>query len=252
MAFGPSGLIFRVSPIHGMVTLPTALAAIPSDWKKNIHAYHANLLGQLAKAGRRRFTEDIKRPAESGEGIGGNRDRQTGKFTFGVRSGGAFVGRLMEENGQEAFGWPDVEHADAVTNYVWRSLEHGLKGTETSVYRISGAVSTGYFASDVGYMTTMPRGVHRLPRAFHFTSSSPASAKLRLGYDPSALDPSGNRRKSQDHIRRSLGRIPMKSKYGAGFEGKRFIAGSWGEVINNQRMIGKYDTIIRKSFEKAF
>ena len=249
MAWVASGGRLRIDPTDGMLRLPTAIAGIPETITKNMHAYHAWLLKQLKAASQRHFYAEIQRPAEHDQGIGGNRKRQTGNFTWGVRGGGAFVGRLMQDGDIASFGWPDVNRADEATNYVWRSLEHGLRGTR--VTSSDSQISTGIMVGDYEYSRTLPRGVHNLPRAFHFTTDNPRTSQLKLGYG-NTRDPRGHRRKSAGYRReQSLGPLPQKSKYGGGFEGKYFIARAWGEVIYRKRLRTRYKTIIRDSFAKA-
>ena len=216
--FQASGPFWRITPGRAMAQLPTMFTTATTKFRENLHAVHAQHLGQLANKARANFYSDIKRPAETGEGKGGR--RETGNFTFGG-SGSAFVGRLIEEGDKIGFGWPDVDQADRSTNFVWRSLEFGLAGHT--------AGPSARFSELAPYM---PIGHHKLPRAFWFTSGDPGSSRLVVGKF-------GYRQASQ-----RFGR--GQQTWGRGIEGKHFLERAWFETaIGNPN---KYRPVVQKSF----
>jgi hypothetical protein len=192
-----------------------ALAMATRDLLDNIHFVHLGYFSALSNAALRNFESDIQRPMESGEGGGGR--RETGNFTFGRRSGGAFVGVFVEPNGKrgalQGFGYPDVDKADAATNGVWRSLEMGLEGR----HHLPSTYSDDMFRF-------RPKGTHIMPKQFYdFTSTSPSEAVLYFG-----------------------GKRTRRTRAGAGFEGKHFIEKAWMEVTS--RIEGDYENIARVAF----
>ena len=226
--FQASGPFLRIG-LGGVEQLPTLFTKATSNFRENLHAVHAQYLGQLANRARSNFYSSIQRPAESGEGEGSR--RETGHFTFGG-DGSAFVGRLMEKGNRYGFGWPDVDRADQATNFVWRSLEFGLRGTRN-------APSTLYL-QDTG--SFFPRSHHKLPRAFYFKPGGGPSVDVLVPMK------GGRYRQASQRPRPRWGkpRGPKEQTMGAGIVGRHFLEVSWLETkIGNPE---KYDRVVQKSF----
>lgn len=203
-----SGIQFNVK--SNLFELATALAAATKDLGKDAIAVTRAGARYVTVQARLHFAEDIKRPAERGEGAGGR--RETGHFTFG--GSGAFVQRDIKISDTEfGFGFPDVAQADARTNFVWRSLEFGLPGTRNRSSTLHFAELSQFF----------PQGTHQLPRRFKFSSDSPSSAVLLLG---------------QGQFR--------NIREGAGFAGKHFIEQAWNDFFTNWTR--EYDKVTDRAF----
>ena len=118
-------------------------------------------IGTLSQRSKNIFESNKLRPQETGWREG---DRMTGRFGFGRRDADskAFVGRVFTDDtkpvGRLGFGFPDVAQADAKTNYVWRSLEFGLRGTEHSPSTLSDLVDRSLF----------PKKPMKLPKHYYF------------------------------------------------------------------------------------
>jgi len=232
-AFQASGEFLRIRPNETLAQLPTALAQSVPKFRENLHAVHAQFIGQLDNRAESIFNASIIRRGERGQGKGGTRDRQTGNFTFGGKSS-AFVGILMEKGSRVGFGWPDIDRADAATNRVWRALEFGLSGKRhlPSSKIIDSSVWAG--------------GIHVLPRAFHFEpGQGPATDRLiptAGGYRQASQSPQRiARRKSWGGEKSTLGMT-----MGEGFEGKHFIENAWIEMkVGDAR---RYRPVVQKSF----
>lgn len=189
---GESGIVLE----GNLFRLGTLLAAATKDLNGNINAALTRARGAVMNRAEDFFYEDIKRPAESGEGQGGR--RQTGRFTFG--DGATFESRevsISEDN--RGFGFPDISRADTRTNGVWRALEFGLPGTRHSAESIR-------FSGLTQFHVTRP---HRLPERYEFTTFNASTAVLRLN-------------------------TPRKRdvRFGAGFEGKHFIERAWIHTLD--------------------
>lgn len=208
---------------------PTAITLEIGKIRENLNAVHAELLLRVKNAAQENFRSDIRRPAESGRGIG-QRDRQTGKFTFGTTGGGAFVGNLFQDGDVYGFGYPDIARADAATNFVWRSLEYGLKGWGEFPRALSNLGQT---------RAPFPRGTHLMPRAFHFSGpEGDPSSVLRLGGGPSWM---------QHNYR---GYRTLKSRAGRGIEGKHFLERAFAEVRENRQLLARgYQTAVQKAIK---
>ena len=137
--------------IDGLVQTSFLMAAVVNeDLPNNLNQFHARQLGIISQRAERIFEEQVTRPNESGrrEGM-----RETGKFLFGRRSGGAFKGVSLNDESANVygFGYPDVQHADTTTHFVWRSLEFGLRPHPRAIQHEFG-----------------PRGHGKFPRRFTF------------------------------------------------------------------------------------
>jgi len=189
--FKSSGGSFRVE-VNGLYQAAQVIAAMPVEARKNAAAAAIRNMGTLSREAESIFRGSILRPREHGQQRfrGG---RETGNFTFGVKGGGAFQGRVVNEDGMTGFGWPDIATADAHTNGIWRVLEFGLKGTEKRPSVLSGFGNLSYLKKT---------GTHRLPKGYSFTTKTPATAVM----------------------------YPWKKRQpqvGSGIEGKHFIEGAW-------------------------
>jgi hypothetical protein len=139
----------------------------------SLKAANTRLMGNIATRAKNNLRASILRPGERGQGED-DRNRQTGKFTFGVRGGGAFVGRTFAENNAVGFGYPDVAVADRKTKGIWRVLEFGLGSRLGSP---QAGVSVPAIASSlIGRYGS--KGAAMLPQRFGFTSPNPAIAQL--------------------------------------------------------------------------
>ncbi len=205
---GKSGIQLNVE--SNLFELSTALAAATRDLGKDAIAVTRAGARYVTGQARKYFNEEVKRPAERGEGAGGR--RETGHFTFG--GGGAFQQRDLKISDTEyGFGFPDVATADAATNFVWRSLEFGLPGTKHSSSYVQFAELSQFF----------PKGSHLLPRRFRFSSESRAAAVLQVGE----------------------GRY-RNIRTGGGFEGKHFIERAWMDFFANWTR--EYDKVTDRAF----
>ncbi len=203
-----SGIQFNVK--SNLFELATALAAATRDLGKDAIAVTRAGARYVTGQARLHFLEDIKRPAERGQGAGGR--RETGHFTFG--GSGAFVQRDIKISDTEfGFGFPDVAQADARTNFVWRSLEFGLPGTRNRSTYLQFSELSQFF----------PQGTHKLPRRFKFSSESRSSAVLLVGE----------------------GRF-RNIREGGGFEGKHFIEKAWQDFFANWTR--EYDQVTNRAF----
>jgi len=190
---GTAGIFFQ----DNFHQLGTVLAAGTKDLNGDIDKALIRARGAVMRTAARLFREDIKRPAESGQGAGGR--RMTGRFTFGA--GKTFESRdvrISDEN--RGFGFPDWTRADAATQGIWRALEFGLPGTEHSAQSI-------HFGGLTQFHISKP---HRLPQRYEFTTRTPSTAVLRL-----------NTFRDRD------------VRFGAGFEGKHFIERAWIHTIDS-------------------
>ena len=192
---------------NGFRRMSTAIQALPVNLKKNTQQSAVRAVGTIGRLAASNFHGSIRRPGEQGEGT--ERGRKTGKFTFGNKdSGAAFHGSVFEVNkGLFGFGYPFIPHADARTDYVWRSLEYGLPGTRNAATTLLGDASL------------FPKGEHKLPRRFYFSTPSPSSAILVI--------PKKFARKGSQKQKILKG---GSSNPGAGFEGKHFIEEAWIEM----------------------
>ena len=211
----PKGRGGMIQADDNLFYVGAALAMATRDLVDNLHYAHLGYISALSNAALRNFESDIQRPMESGEGGGGR--RQTGNFTFGRRSGGAFVGVVVAPEGRRGsllgFGYPDVDIADAATNGVWRALEMGLEGK----HHLPSAYSDDMYRFQ-------PWGTHIMPQQFYdFTSPHPSQAVLYFG-----------------------GKRVRKTRAGSGFEGKHFIEKAWMEVTS--RIEGDYENIARTAY----
>jgi len=179
--------------------------------KNSVEAAASNL-GTLTRRAEARFNASTLRPGEKGVGSGGR--RQTGNFTFGTKAGGSFTGtQFVTEEGLYGFGWPNIDKADALTNFVWRSLEFGLAGTRPNSRGQLRGPGHSRFPENAHLV---PTGFHRMPRRFMFTSESPSNSYLFLNKSAPERMPPG----------------------GAGIEGKHFIEDAFIESI--EIMAGRY------------
>jgi hypothetical protein len=189
--FRSSGGSFRVE-VNGLYQAAQVIAAMPAEARKNASAAAIRNMGTLSREAERIFKSSILRPREHGqERFRGG--RQTGNFTFGVKGGGAFQGRVVDEGDLTGFGWPDIATADAHTNEIWRALEFGLKGTSKRPSVLAGFGNLSYLKL---------RGTHRLPKGYSFTTKTPSTAVM----------------------------YPWKQRQpqvGSGIEGKHFIERAW-------------------------
>jgi hypothetical protein len=114
------------------------------EFRKHINEFHGRRIGILTQRARKYFEQDIRRPDESGAR---RHARETQKFTFGKKAGGAFVGVVINEpaTDQYGFGYPDIARADTATNFVWRTLEFGLKPHPAAISHPFGPVGSARF-----------------------------------------------------------------------------------------------------------
>lgn len=236
MAF--RGIPFYVKPDGKTLQLPTLVAQEVPRFRKNLNAVHARRLLDLKNAAQKYFREDIKRPAESGEGKGGR--RETSNFTFGTKAGGAFVGNIFQEGNLYGFGYPNIARADAATHFVWRSLEHGLRGTGGT------PGGRGNAMANVQVTDTEPQGRHLMPRGYFFTTRDPSTSVLRLARTGGAAPTQWNRMRLGGKKGRASREGAKRENYGKGIEGKRFIERAWFEV-GKTRINQGYRQMLRKS-----
>lgn len=106
-------------------------------------------LEDMAVLAKQNFYSDIRWPAMKGIRPG---QRMTGRFTFGGDAASIRGHFLHIPKVQYGWSYPNVERADAMTDYVWRALEFGLPGR-------------GFPGSGEPFA---PEGFHRIP---HFRSA---------------------------------------------------------------------------------
>ena len=136
----------------GLRRLSFLMGQAVEDLENDLLAKHTRRIGDVTRIARRLFEQDTRRPTSKGDRPGDRtKRRKTGTFTFGARSGGAFVGVDFSKDPVKGFGYPNIEVADAKTQGIWRVLEFGL-----------GAKATRHELA--------PTGEHLLP--------------LRFGFDP--------------------------------------------------------------------
>jgi hypothetical protein len=120
---------------------------------------------------------------------------------------------MFETDGLYGFGWPDIDKADAATDFVWRTLEYGLAGTRANRDGELRGPGSSRFPEN---QYLVPTGFHRMPRRFQFTTDSPSDSYLFLNkHVPERLPPGG-----------------------AGIEGKHFIEDAFIEAL--EVMAGRY------------
>ena len=224
--FQASGPFLRIG-LGGVEQLPTLFTTATTKFRENLHAVHAQHIGQLDRIAHAMFVGSKIRGGETGERSG---TRETGNFTFGGANS-AFQGRLMEKGDTFGFGWPDVDRADQATNFVWRSLEFGLRGTRHG--------PTARFRETIAGGNVFPQGWHQLPRAFYFEGGGPSTSRMVLGR--------GGGRQA-----RAMAQGPKKKMHGydktmgAGIGGKHFLEDAWfaARIGNPQN----YRSVVQKSF----
>jgi len=209
MAFSP-GLRTRFT-VTGMEEMAHAFQFLPEKIHKSSIESAARNLGTLTRFAEANFKASTKRPGEKGVRPG---IRETGNFEFGTRAGGSFTGTMFElEKGVFGFGWPDIDKADAATNYVWRSLEYGLAGTLANSRGVMHGPGHSRYPEN---QHLVPTGFHRMPRKFMFSTDNPRTSFLITKNYLPAREPPG----------------------GAGIEGKHFIEDAFEEAA--EIMIGRY------------
>jgi hypothetical protein len=190
--------------VDGLVQAAQAVQALPTQVRKNAEAAALRSLGTLSRRAEKIFDASPRRWQQSGVDAftknPGRVPRQTGKFTFGDRSGGAFIGTVFKEDkgGRIGFGFPNIDHADSVTQEIWRVVEYGLSGTEHKARALLPENAR-----------LVPKGKHRLPRKFEF------STPYQPGGNNQGYIYPGNRERDQN---------------GKGFEGKHMIEQAWIDV----------------------
>jgi len=205
---GKTGVVQVESNLH---QLTTALAAATTELNTDIDAAILSAKGQIVTRARKKLElGEVRRPSESGEGADGR--RQTGRFTFG--SGSTFESRTIKiSDTNQGFGFPDVARADERTEGAWRAIEWGIPGAR------SGPRDYHFSGMEQFFITKK----HRLPKRFQFTSTSPSLAILKLNVGP------------------------VRTKPGAGYEGKHFIEKAWQETL--EVMTRDYRRITNESFK---
>ena len=205
--------------VDGLQQSAALLARVTNvDFRKNINSYHARQLGILTQRSRQYFEESVSRPNESGAR---SHARQTGKFGFGQKSGGAFVGLTINDpdNDQYGFGYPDIAKADSATNYVWRSLEFGLKPHPGAVRDQFG-----------------PIGQHKFPSRFTFLPFSGGGVFTPRG---KGSGPSGT-------LVTPRGRIVKRVK-APGWPARLFITRAFNDVAGN--ITEGYNTVVAQTYK---
>lgn len=201
-AFKGSGRKSSTVEWQGLEQTAFLLAQIVNvDLPKRLNALHTNKIGLLTKYAESMFHHEALRPDESGHRP---EKRMTQQFTFGGK-GAAFRGFLIEEGNIQGFGYPDVQQADAKTNFVWRSLEFGLTGAKHT------AIANPF----------APRGVAKFPSRFTFLPF----AKGRGLFEPRGGGPARPRGK----LVTPQGRI-LKTVTHPGIEPKLFITRAFNQV----------------------
>lgn len=186
--------------------------------RKNLAAFHGRQIGILTQRARQYFESEKLRPDESGSRPNA---RFTGKFDFGSRGGGTFVGVPIndEANDQYGFGYPDIARADRRTHYVWRSLEFGLRPHP-------GAIK-GPFS---------PIGSARFPKRFTFL---PFTGRGRL--HPSAAGSAAT-----GTLVTPRGRIVARVKH-PGIAPKLFITRAFEDTAAN--LVDGYSTVLGQTYK---
>jgi len=210
VAFNPG---FRTVKKDGFTVMAHAVQAMVVNMDFNSIESAARNLGTVVRASEARFNSQTLRPGEVGVGSGGR--RETGNFTFGTLARGSFTGTQFEDKDTHTFGFgfPDIAKADQRTNFVWRSLEFGLAGTEVNSMGVLHGPGFSRFPEN---QHLVPQGTHIMPRRFMFTEASPRSSFLFLNNQVPERIPRG----------------------GAGFEGKHFIEDGFLDSI--EIMAGRY------------
>ena len=208
---GTGGSRGQAVELYGFKQAADAVQAVPVNIKKNNLYSTVRNIGTVSSKAKDLFLSSIIRHGESGQGAGGR--RQTGKFMFGKRAGAgaAFRGANFElKKGSDVygFGFPDIAHADKVTEFVWRSLEFGLPGYGNPKGGMRGPVALYPENSRL-----FPKENMRMPRNFEFSSKNTATSYLYFG-----------KRERKPDTR--------------GIEGKHFIEGAWAESL--EIMNGRY------------
>lgn len=159
--------------MDGLTRTAYTMAFTMGGFAESLDGLHKKKLADLAFQAKSNFESRLgRRKGEHGQRPG---RRQTGKFTFGSRGGGAFVGLIIkdEKNFVSGFGYPNVAVADRRTKYVWRTLEYGLNPHADAVS--GGEITRG----GLRMATEVPIGKHLMPVRFTFTTSNPATSKLK-------------------------------------------------------------------------
>lgn len=206
--------------VEGLQQTAALLARVTNvEFRKNINAFHGRQIGILSQRARDYFEESVSRPNESGAR---SHARQTGKFGFGQRSGGAFVGVTINEPelDQYGFGYPDIARADRVTNYVWRSLEFGLKPHP-------GAVRDQF----------APIGVHKFPSSFTF---------LPFSGPGGVFTPRGKGSGPTGTLVTPRGRVVRRVK-APGWPARLFITRAFNDVAAN--ITDGYQTVVAETYK---
>ena len=209
-------------------TLPvvTAIQAAERDIEKNTKQAAVRAIGTLSHRSKSIFESNKERPQESGWRP---EDRMTGRFGFGRRDADskAFVGRVFTDDSKRlGFGFPDVAQADAKTNYVWRSLEFGLKGSKHEPTTISDLVGESFF----------PTKPMRLPNSFYFR---PRFKGVEGGRS------TGPGRSPDDVMH--LGGPFKRTKRPKGIKGKHFIEQAW--ISSTPEITKRFEKAIVSAFD---
>lgn len=206
-------------------SVQTAIQAAPTELAKQSKQAASRNAGTINQKARENFEAGILRPQESGHRP---EWRQTGNFEFGSRfASGTFRGAVLKgKNGAIGFGYPDIAHADAKTEGVWRALEWGLKGKYHTP------------SSLLGLESLAPDRPHRLPKRYIFGNEEGAE----------------NRGTGRGQVLLTGRQYPLrKDQRGGGIEAKNFIENAWIQslVIMRERYITATKDALRIAFGRG-
>lgn len=199
-------------------------------FQKGVNQEHANSARHFYDYGNKLIEKDRKRPQERGNRPG---DRETGNIRFGKGEAFGSFNSEFDNVGIATISFVDINHADNLTNYVWRSVNYGLGGTEYPAPANEHA----------------PLGEHWLPKFFQFGKGEKFRSRsfYRRGkeIEISPFDRAFQRTRGVFKPT-SRGKNSGEGRLGKGFEGHYWVEKAIEDTID--RLPRRYERIIVDSY----